>query len=93
MAMLNTKQLRFVDEYCISHSAADADRKAGDSVKTAYAIGAENLRSKRPYRPARRLRRLSWGGCAKQQVIADILEAIQTERVQGNPGAMIQGAR
>jgi hypothetical protein len=43
MAKLNIKQLRFVDEYCISHSAADAARKAGYSVKTAYAIGAEVL--------------------------------------------------
>jgi phage terminase small subunit len=44
MAMLNDKQKRFVDEYLISLCAANAARKARYSVKTAYAIGAENLR-------------------------------------------------
>jgi phage terminase small subunit len=37
--MLNEKQLRFIEEFCLSHSAADAARKAGYSVKTARSIG------------------------------------------------------
>lgn len=93
--MLNSKQLRFVDEYCISFSAADAARKAGYSVKTAYAIGAENLR-KPQIKAAIRARQAATAlelKITKQQVIADILEAIQTARLQGNPSAMIQGAR
>lgn len=32
-------------------------------------------------------------GVTRRQVLADLLDAIQTARVQGNPGAMIQGAR
>lgn len=95
MAMLNTKQLRFVDEYCISHSAADAARKAGYSVKTAYAIGAENLR-KPQIKAAIQARQAATAlelGITKQQVISDILGAMQAARLQGNPGAMIQGAR
>lgn len=93
--MLNSKQLRFVDEYCISHSAADAARKAGYSVKTAYAIGAENLR-KPQIMAAIQARQTATAlelKITKQQVIADILEAIQTARLQSNPIAMIQGAR
>lgn len=93
--MLNTKQLRFVEEYCISLSAADAARKAGYSVKTAYAIGAENLR-KPQIKAAIQARQAATAlelGVTKQQVISDILEAIQTARLQGNPGTMIQGAR
>lgn len=93
--MLNDKQLRFVDEYCISHSAADAARKAGYSVKTAYAIGAENLR-KPQIKAAIQARQAATAldlGVTRQQVLADLLEAIQAARVQGNPGAMIAGAR
>lgn len=93
--MLNSKQLRFVDEYCISFSAADAARKAGYSVKTAYAIGAENLR-KPQIMAAIQARQTATAlelKITKQQVIADILEAIQTARLQSNPIAMIQGAR
>lgn len=95
MAMLNDKQTRFVDEYLISHSAADAARKAGYSVKTAYAIGAENLR-KPQIKAAIQARQAATAlelGVTKQQVLSDLLEAIQTARVQSNPGAIIQGAR
>lgn len=93
--MLNDKQTRFVDEYCISLSAADAARKAGYSAKTAYAIGAENLR-KPQIKVAIQARQAATAlelKVTKQQVIADILEAIQTARLQSNPNAMIQGAR
>lgn len=93
--MLNSKQLRFVDEYCLSNSAADAARKAGYSVKTAYAIGAENLR-KPQIKAAIQARQAATAlelGVTKQHVLEDLLGAIQTARAQGNPGAMIQGAR
>lgn len=93
--MLNSKQLRFVEEYCISHSAADAARKAGYSAKTAYAIGAENLR-KPQIKAAIQTRQTATAlelKITRQQVIADILEAIQTAKLQSNPIAMIQGAR
>jgi hypothetical protein len=93
--MLNTKQLRFVDEYCISHSAADAARKAGYSVKTARSIGHELL-TKPDVQEAVQARQATTAlelGVTRQQVLSDLLEAIQTARLQGNPGAMIQGAR
>lgn len=95
MPMLNSKQLRFVDEYCISFSAADAARKAGYSVKTAYAIGAENLRKPQIMTAieARQTATALELKITKRQVIAHILEAIQTARLQSNPVAMIQGAR
>ncbi|OZA29341.1 MAG: hypothetical protein B7X91_02555 [Hydrogenophilales bacterium 17-64-11] len=95
MAMLNDKQTRFVDEYCISLCGAEAARKAGYSVRTAYAIGAENLR-KPQIKAAIQARQAATAlelGVTKQKVISDLLEAIQTARAQGNPGAMIQGAR
>lgn len=95
MIMLNEKQLRFVDEYCISHSAADAARKAGYSVKTARSIGHELL-TKPDINAAIQARQTATAlelGVTKRQVLSDLLEAIQMARVQGNPGAMIQGAR
>lgn len=93
--MLNSKQLRFVDEYCISHSAADAARKAGYSVKTARSIGHELLTKPDVLAAiqARQAATASELGVTRQQVLEDLLEAIQTARAQGNPGAMIQGAR
>lgn len=93
--MLNIKQLRFVDEYCISHSAADSARKAGYSVKTARSIGHELL-TKPDIQSAIQARQAATAlelGVTKQQVLSDLLEAIQTARLQGNPGAMIAGAR
>ena len=93
--MLNSKQLRFVDEFCISHSAADAARKAGYSVKTARSIGHELL-TKPDVLATIQARQAATAlelGVTRQQVLADLLEAIQTARVQCNPGAMIAGAR
>ncbi len=93
--MLNSKQLRFVDEFCISHSAADAARKAGYSVKTARSIGHELL-TKPDVLATIQARQAATAldlGVTRRQVLADLLDAIQTARVQGNPGAMIQGAR
>ena len=93
--MLNDKQLRFIDEFCVSHSAADAARKAGYSAKTAYAIGAENLR-KPQIKAAIQARQAATAlelGVTRQHVLSDLLEAIQTARTKGDPGAMIAGAR
>lgn len=93
--MLNDKQLRFVDEYCISHSAADAARKAGYSTKTARSIGHELL-TKPDIQAAIQACQTATAlemGVTRQHVLSDLLEAIQVARVQGNPGAMIQGAR
>lgn len=93
--MLNDKQLRFVDEYCISHSAADAARKAGYSTKTARSIGHELL-TKPDIQAAIQARQTATAlemGVTRQHVLSDLLEAIQVARVQGSPGAMIQGAR
>lgn len=42
--MLNAKQKAFAEYYVISKNATDAAKKAGYSSKTAYAIGAENLK-------------------------------------------------
>ena len=41
---LNPKQQRFVDEYLVDSNATQAAIRAGYSVKTAHAIGHENLR-------------------------------------------------
>jgi phage terminase small subunit len=41
---LTPKQIRFVDEYLIDLNATQAAIRAGYSEKTAYAVGAENLR-------------------------------------------------
>jgi phage terminase small subunit len=93
--MLNSKQVRFVDEYCISHSAADAARKAGYSVKTAYAIGAENLR-KPQIKAAIQARQAATAlelGVTRKKLISELLEAIRTARAQGDPMGMIAGAR
>lgn len=43
MAGLTPKQVRFVDEYLIDLNASAAARRAGYSVRTADAIGRENL--------------------------------------------------
>jgi hypothetical protein len=41
---LSSKQARFVAEYLVDFNATKAAERAGYSKKTAYAIGAENLR-------------------------------------------------
>lgn len=43
MAVLTTKQQRFVDEYLIDFNATQAAIRAGYSENTAYSIGNENL--------------------------------------------------
>lgn len=43
MAGLVAKQRRFVEEYCVDFNATQAAIRAGYSVKTARAIGSENL--------------------------------------------------
>lgn len=40
---LTAKQARFIDEYLQCWNASEAARRAGYSLKTAYAIGPENL--------------------------------------------------
>ena len=44
MAKLTPKQQRFVEEYLVDLNATQAAIRAGYSLKTAYRIGAENLR-------------------------------------------------
>lgn len=93
--MLNEKQLHFIEEYCISHSAADAARKAGYSTKTARSIGHELL-TKPDVQTAIQARQATTAlelGVTKQQVLTDLLEAIQVARHQSNPMGMIAGAR
>lgn len=41
---LTAKQIRFIDEYLVDSNATQAAIRAGYSEKTAYQIGAENLR-------------------------------------------------
>lgn len=41
---LTAKEERFCQEYCLDFNATKAALRAGYSTKTAYAIGAENLR-------------------------------------------------
>ncbi|HEX7048642.1 MAG TPA: terminase small subunit [Longimicrobiales bacterium] len=41
---LTAKQRRFIEEYCVDFNATQAAIRAGYSKRTAYAIGAENLR-------------------------------------------------
>lgn len=95
MAMLNDKQIRFVDEYCISHSAAAAARQAGYSTKTARSIGHELL-TKPDVQAAIQARQATTAlelGVTRQQVLSDLLEAIQVARTKSDPGGMIAGAR
>lgn len=42
--MLKARQRRFVDEYLVDLNATEAAKRAGYSEKTAWVIGAENLR-------------------------------------------------
>lgn len=93
--MLNDKQHRFIDEYCISLSAADAARKAGYSEKTARSIGHELLTKPDILEAIQALQQATALelGVTRQQVISGLLEAIQTAREQGQPMAMIAGAR
>lgn len=44
MAKLTAKQQKFVDEYLIDLNATQAAIRAGYSKKTAYSVGAENLK-------------------------------------------------
>lgn len=84
-----------MNEYCISHSAADAARKAGYSAKTARSIGHELL-TKPDIQAEVRARQAAMAAeleITKQQVLSELLEAVQMARLQGNPGAMIQGVR
>ena len=94
--MLNDKQTRFVDEYCISFCGADSARKARYSVKTARSIGHELL-TKPDVQAAIQARQaataLELGGVTRQRVLSGLLEAIQVARELRNPGAMIAGAR
>ena len=92
---VTAKQLRFIDEYCLSHCAADAARRAGYSERTAKSIGHENLTKPdvmaaiqaRQDVTAREL------GLTKENVLQELLDAIAAARIQGNPMAMISGAR
>lgn len=93
--MLTAKQLRFIDEYSLSHSASDAARKAGYSIKTAGSIGHENLKKPEILAAIQVRQQIVAKGIevTKQNILAALLEAIQTAREQRNPAVMVASAR
>jgi phage terminase small subunit len=73
---LNDKQLRFCEEYLVDFNATQAAIRAGYSVKTAYAIGYENLK-----KPAirkfidQKLEDLSLGKSETIKLLSDIAQS------------------
>lgn len=90
---LSAKQAKFVDEYVLSGSGAEAARLAGYSVKTARQIATENL-SKPAIQQALQARGQATAAqleLTRQDVIQALQGAIALAREQKNPAAMIAG--
>lgn len=92
---LTTKQQRFVDEYLIDGNGARAARSAGYSENSARQIATENL--SKPYIQTaiaeKRQQTAEKLELRKEHVLVAHIEAINLARVQGQPMAMISGAR
>ncbi|MDB1102833.1 terminase small subunit [Lentilactobacillus parabuchneri] len=77
MAKLTIKQQKFADEYLISGNATQAAIKAGYSKRTAFQMGAENL--KKPYIATyleKRRKEISDSKIADQTEILEYLSAL-----------------
>ena len=94
-AHVTPKQARFIAEYAVDGSAAAAARRAGYSPRSAR-VNGPRLLTNAAVREALQAsqqataRRLELD---RQQVLAEIREAIDLARAQGNPMAMIAGWR
>lgn len=92
---LTAKQQRFVDEYLIDGNGARAARSAGYSENSARQIATENL-SKLYIQEAideKRQQTADKLELRKEHVLVAHIEAINLARTQGQPTAMISGAR
>lgn len=90
---LTPRQQRFVEEYIVCGSGAEAARRAGYSERTARQIAAENL-SKPDIQAAieaARAHEAEYWQLQKRDVIEALLGAIAMAKTQVNPGAMIRG--
>lgn len=92
---LTPRQQLFVSEYLIDGNGARAARSAGYSEKTARQIATENL--SKPYIQAAISAKQQETAVKlelrKEHVLLAHMEAINLARVQGQPMAMISGAR
>lgn len=83
---MTLKQQKFADEYLVSGNATKAALKAGYSKKSAYSIGAENL--KKPVIAAyikKRQQELENSKIAQQQEVLEYLSAV----MRGEPSRSI----
>lgn len=93
--MMSPRQTRFVAEYALDGNATAAARRAGYGVRGAHVTGCRLLRNVKVAQAlqvsqqsvARRLE------LDRNKVLAEIREAIDLARVQGNPMVMIAGWR
>ncbi|MBU0593859.1 MAG: terminase small subunit [Gammaproteobacteria bacterium] len=92
---LTPRQQLFVSEYLIDGNGARAARSAGYSEKTARQIATENL--SKPYIQAAITAKQQETAVKlelrKEHVLLAHMEAINLARAQGQPMAMISGAR
>ena len=92
---LNSKQLRWIDEYLIDFNGAAAAVRAGYSAKCARSIACELLTKP----DIQAVLQAKQGALAeelritRQGVVQGLLEAVDMGRVQQNPGAMVGALR
>jgi phage terminase small subunit len=90
---MTPRQNAFAAEYVVDHNGAAAAVRAGYSRKAAKQTASElltnpNVRALVAQHEAAAAGRL---GVTKERVIQELEAAIEVARLQGNPGAMIQG--
>lgn len=92
---LTPRQRRFVAEYALSGNASEAARLAGYSANGAKVTGCRLLTNPNLQTAISDARHeySALLGLRKEHIIAAMLSAVDTARVQGNPAAMISGLR
>ncbi len=92
---LTPRQTRFVEEFVLNGSGAEAARRAGYSERTARAIACELLTKPDAQEAVRsaQARTAAAFDVTRQGVIAGILEAIEMARMMADPAAMLAGYR
>lgn len=92
---LTPRQTRFVEEFALHGSGAEAARRAGYSERTARAIACELLTKPDVQEAVRsaQARTAAEFDVTRQGVIAGVLEAIEMARSAGDPMAMLTGLR
>ncbi len=92
---LTPRRQRFVDEYVLCGSGAEAARRAGYSEKTARAIAAELLTKPDVLAAIQALQAqnaVRWD-MSRQDVLSGVLEAIALARAKADPATMLAGYR